>query len=115
MNLRFPYFSVTMSVTNQNILDLVVPLAFFSINQGNSTIKIPKHQVNYTKLLLGEQLLNRNIYILLATVIKKRQYIFWGFQHSNKVIQKHDKVIYWICTFCQAINIVKIFSTISIV
>ena len=71
MNLRFLCYSVTMSVTNQNISDLVTSLAFFSINKKNPAMEISKHQVDYTGLLPGEQLLNRNIYTLLATVTKK--------------------------------------------
>lgn len=72
MNLRFSSCSVIMSVTDQNISNLIVPLASFFINKGNSAIEISKHQVNYIELLLGEQLLNGNIYIPLATVTKKR-------------------------------------------
>lgn len=68
-----------MSVTNQNIPDLIVLLAFFSIDKKNLIIKIFKYHVNYAELLLREQLLNRNIYSPLATVIKKQQRTFWGF------------------------------------
>ena len=54
MNLRSPPCSVIMSVTDQNISDLVAPLASFSINKENPAIEIPKHQVDYAELLPEE-------------------------------------------------------------
>ena len=65
-----------MSVIDQNISDLVIPLISLSIDKENPAIEISKHYVNYTELLLGEQLLNRDVYILLATMTKKWQRIF---------------------------------------
>ncbi len=109
MNLKSPLCSVIMSVTDQNISDLVVPLASLSIDKENPAIEIPKNQVDYAELLPGEQLLNGDVYILVVTVTKKRQRIFWGFQNGSKVIRKHDKVICWVCAFCQAVDVVKIF------
>lgn len=75
-----------MSVTDQNISDLVAPLASLSIDEENPAIEIPKHQVDHAELLPGEQLLNGDVYTPLATVTKKRQRTFWGFQHGSKVI-----------------------------
>ena len=115
MNLKFPPCSVTMSATDQNISDLVAPLASLSIDEENPTIEIPKHQVDYAELLPGEQHLNGDVYTPVATVTKKRQCTFWGFQHGSKVIRKHDKVICWVCAFCQAVDVVKIFSAMSTV
>ena len=104
-----------MSVTDQNISDLVAPLASLSIDEENPAIEISKHQVDHTELLPGEQLLNGDVYTPLATVTKKRQRTFWGFQHGSEVIRKHDKVICWVCAFCQAVDVVKIFSATSTV
>lgn len=60
-----------MLVTDQNILDLIALLASLFIDEENIIIKIPKHQVNHAELLLREQLLNGNVYILLVIVTKK--------------------------------------------
>ena len=76
MNLRFPRCSVTMSVTDQNISDLVALLASLSIDKGNPAIEISKHQVNHTELLPEEQLLNKDMYTPLAMMTKKRQCTF---------------------------------------
>ncbi len=76
MNLKSPSCSVIMSVTDQNISDLVTPLASLSIDKENPAIEIPKHQVDYGELLPGEQLLNGDVYIPVVTVTKKRQRTF---------------------------------------
>ena len=115
MNLKSPLCSVIMSVTDQNILDLVAPLASLSIDEENSAIEIPKHQVDYAELLPGGQLLNGDMYTPVVTVTKKRQRTFWGFQHGSEVIRKHNKVICWVCAFCQAVNVAKVFSATSTV
>lgn len=91
--MRFPSCLVIILVTDQNISNLVTPLAFFSIDGGNPAIEIPKYQVDHIELLLKEQLLRKDIYVLLTTVTKKRQRIFSSFQYRSKVIQKHNKVI----------------------
>ncbi len=54
MNLKSPPCSVIMSVTDQNISDLVASLASLSIDKENPAIEIPKQQVDYAELLLAE-------------------------------------------------------------
>ncbi len=104
-----------MSVTDQNLSDLVAPLASLSIDKENPAMKLPKHQVDYAELLPKKQLLNGDVYIPVVTVTKKRQRTFWGLQNGSKVIPKHDKVICFVFAFCHKVDVVKIFSATSTV
>lgn len=71
MNLKFSLCSVTISVTDQNISNLIAPLASFSIDKENFLIEIFKHQVNHTELLPEKQLLNEDMYTSIAIITKK--------------------------------------------
>lgn len=87
INLKFFSCLIIMSVTNQNISDLIASLVSFFIDKKNPTIKISKRQFNHTELLLGEQLLNRDVYTLITTVTKKRQRIFGVFSIVAKLFE----------------------------
>lgn len=53
--MKFDFFTdfVIMIVTDQNMLDLLISLTFFFIDQENLIIKISKFHVNYAEFLLG--------------------------------------------------------------
>ncbi len=113
MNLKSLPYSVIISVTDQNISNLVAPLACLPVDKENPAIEISKHQVDYAELLPRRQFLNGNMYIPVITMTKKWQRTFWAFQHGSKVIRKNDKMICWVCAFCQVVDIVKIFLATS--
>ena len=51
MNLKFFYCLVTMSVTNQNISNLIALLVFVFIDKKNFIIEIFKHQLDHIEFL----------------------------------------------------------------
>lgn len=61
MNLKFCPFLITISVTNQNISDLITTLVFLSIDKENSIIEISKRQINHAELLQRKQLINGDV------------------------------------------------------
>ena len=66
-------------------------------------------------LLPGERLLNGEVYLSVTSVSIKRHRTFWGFQHGEEIIRKHDGISCWLCSFCEAVDVTKIFSTTSTV
>lgn len=54
-------------------------------------MEILKRQVNHAKLLLEKQLLNRDVYTLIAIVIKKWQCIFGAFSIVAKLFKSTIK------------------------
>ncbi len=75
----------TMSVNDDN-LDLIGPLAFLPIKE--TVNEEADHE-----LLPGERLLNGEVYLSVKTVSKKRHRTFWGFQHGEEIIRKHDGIL----------------------
>ena len=104
-----------MLVTNDNI-DLVRLLASLSIKKTiiEPIIKIVEAEADY-ELFLGKRLLNREVYLSVILISKKQHRTFCGFQYSEKIIHKYNGISYWLCSFCKAVNIMKIFSTTLIV
>ena len=104
-----------MSVNDDNS-DLVGPLASLSIKKTNSgpTTETVKGEADHV-LLPGERLLNGEVYLSVTSVSKKRHRTFWGFQHGEEIIRKHDGISCWLCSFCEAVDVTKIFSTTSTV
>ena len=104
-----------MSVTDGDV-DLVGPLASLSIKETivEPVTKIVEGEADY-ELLPGERLLNGEVYLSVISVSKKRHRTFWGFQHGEEIIRKHDGISCWLCSFCKAVNINKIFSAASTV
>ncbi len=97
----------TMSVNDDNS-DLVGPLASLSIKE---TVK---EEADH-ELIPGERLLNGGVYLSVTTVSKKRHRTFWGFQHGEEIIRKHDGISCWLYSFYEAVDITKIFSATSTV
>lgn len=61
MNLKFCPFLITISVTDQNISDLITTLVSLSIDKENSIIEISKRQINHAELLQRKQLINGDV------------------------------------------------------
>ena len=96
-----------MSVNDDNS-DLVGPLTSLSIKE---TVK---EEADH-ELFQGERLLNGEVYLSVTTVSKKQHRTFWGFQHGEEIIRKHDGISFWLCSFCEAVDVTIIFSATSTV
>ena len=100
-----------MSVTDDNLSDLVEPLASQSVRETDAVAG----EADVVELLPDERLLNGEVYFSVKAVTKKRQRTFWGFRHGEEIVRKHDKITCWLCGFCNAVDVIKIFSATSTV
>ncbi len=55
------------------------------------------------------------MYLSVTSLSKNRHRTFWGFQHREEIIRKHDEIACWLCNFCEAVNVTEIFSATSTV
>ncbi len=85
---------------------MVGPLASLSIKE---TLKEGADH----ELFPGDRLLNGRVYLSVTTVSKKRHQTYWGFQHCEEIIRKHEGISCWLCSFCKAVDVTKIISAAS--